>query len=261
VKRTWQIGNILALVFALVANFLTGAQILDLPPIGEISDRYATYLTPAGYAFSIWTLIYLLLIVFAVYQARDLRDPRDDNDIPQLLGPLFIVASICNGLWTFVFVNEWIGLSVVILLLLTASLYAALWRLGVGTTRPSTRDFLVVWLPLMLYTGWVTAASIVNIATYLDSNDVTVSPLASIAVIAVLTVALLTLLFKRNLRELLISCAWALVAVGLRQIQLSQSTSVAIVALVCAGILILAMLFHAIARGLSYDGRIESAPA
>jgi benzodiazapine receptor len=261
VKRTWQIGNILALVFALVANFLTGAQILDLPPIGEISDRYATYLTPAGYAFSIWTLIYLLLIVFAVYQARDLRDPRDDNDIPQLLGPLFIVASICNGLWTFVFVNEWIGLSVVILLLLTASLYAALWRLGVGTTRPSTRDFLMVWLPLMLYTGWVTAASIVNIATYLDSNDVTVSPLASIAVIAVLTVALLTLLFKRNLRELLISCAWALVAVGLRQIQLSQSTSVAIVALVCAGILILAMLFHAVARGLSYDGRTESAPA
>ncbi|GGU45148.1 tryptophan-rich sensory protein [Nocardioides albus] len=260
-KRTWQIGNVLALIFALVANVLTGAQILDLPPIGEISDRYATYLTPAGYAFSIWTLIYLLLVVFAVYQARDLRDPRDDNDTPQLLGPLFVIASICNGLWTFVFVNEWIGLSVVILLLLTASLYAALWRLGVGTTRPSTRDFLMVWLPLMLYTGWVTAASIVNIATYLDSREVTVGPLASIVVIAVLTVALLTLLFKRNLRELLISCAWALAAVGLRQIQLSQSTSVAIVALVCAGILILAMLFHAVARGLSYDGRTESAPA
>jgi hypothetical protein len=261
VKRTWQIGNILALIFALVANFLTGAQILDLPPIGEISDRYATYLTPAAYAFSIWTLIYLLLIVFVVYQARDLRDPHDDNDVPQLLGPLFVIASICNGLWTFVFVNEWIGLSVVILLLLTASLYAALWRLGVGTTRPSTKDFLMVWLPLMLYTGWVTAASIVNIATYLDSRDVTVGPLASIVVIVVLTVALLTLLFKRNLRELLISCAWALVAVGLRQIQLSQSTSVAIVALVCAGILILAMLFHVITRGLSYDVRTESAPA
>lgn len=244
-----------------MANFLTGAQILDLPPIGEVSDRYATHLTPAGYAFSIWTLIYLLLIVFAVYQARDLRDPRDDNDLPQLLGPLFIVASICNGLWTYVFVKEWIGLSVAVLLTLTATLYAALWRLGVGTTRPSPKDFLMVWLPLMLYTGWVTAASIVNIATYLDSKDVTVSPLASIVVIAALTVALLVLLFKRNLRELLISCAWALVAVGVRQIQLSQSTSVAIVALVCAGIAILAMLFHAIARGLSYDGRTESPPA
>lgn len=244
-----------------MANFLTGAQILDLPAIGEISDRYATYLTPAGYAFSIWTLIYLLLIVFVVYQARDLRDPRDDNDIPQRLGPLFIVASICNGLWTYVFVKEWVGLSVVVLLTLTATLYAALWRLGVGTTRPSTKDFLMVWLPLMLYTGWVTAAAIVNIATYLDSMDVTVSPLAAIVVIVVLTVALLTLLFTRNLRELLFSCAWALVAVGLRQIELSQSTSVAIVALVCAGILILAMLVHGIARGLSYGGRTESAPA
>ncbi|MFE6507842.1 TspO/MBR family protein [Nocardioides sp. NPDC057767] len=260
-KRTWQIGNVLALVFALVANFLTGAQILDLPPIGEISDRYATYLTPAAYAFSIWTLIYLLLIVFAVHQARDLRHPRDDNDLPQLLGPLFIVASICNGLWTYVFVKEWIGLSVAVLLTLTAALYAALWRLGVGTSRPSTKDFLMVWLPLMLYTGWVTAASIVNIATYLDSKDVTVSPLASIVVIAVLTVVLLILLFERNLRELLISCAWALVAIGLRQLQLSQSTWVAIVALVCAGILVLAMLFHAMARGLSYDGHPESVRA
>lgn len=260
-KRTWQLGNVLALVFALVANFLTGAQILDLPPIGEISDRYATYLTPAAYAFSIWTLIYLLLVVFAVYQARDLRDPRADNDIPQRLGPLFIVASICNGLWTYVFVKEWVGLSVVVLLTLTVSLYAALWRLGVGTTRPSTKDFLMLWLPLMLYTGWVTAAAIVNIATYLDSEGVTVSPLVAIVVIAVLTVALLVLLLGRNLRELLISCAWALIAVGLRQIDLSQSTSVAIAALVCAGILILAMLFHAMARGLSYDGRAESAPA
>ncbi|NYI79463.1 tryptophan-rich sensory protein [Nocardioides panzhihuensis] len=260
-KRTWQLGNVLALLFALVANFLTGAQILDLPAIGEISDKYATYLTPAGYAFSIWTPIYLLLIVFVVYQARDLRDPRDDNDVPQLLGPLFIVASICNGLWTYVFVKEWVGLSVAVLLTLTATLYAALWRLGVGTTRPSTKDFLMVWLPLMLYTGWVTAASIVNIATYLDSQDVTVSPLATIVVIAVLTAALLALLLKRNLRELLFSCVWALGAIGLRQIQLSQSTSVAVVALVCAGILVLAMLFHGIARGLSYDAPHRGAPA
>lgn len=260
-KRTWQLGNVLALLFALVANFLTGAQILDLPAIGEISDKYATYLTPAGYAFSIWTPIYLLLIVFVVYQARDLRKPRDDNDIPQLLGPLFIIASICNGLWTYVFVQEWVWLSVVILLTLTATLYAALWRLGVGVTRPSTKDFLMVWLPLMLYTGWVTAASIVNIATYLDSQEVTVSPLATIVVMVVLTVALLALLLKRNLRELLISCAWALGAIGLRQIQLSQSTSVAVVALVCAGILVLAMGYHLIARGLSYDGPHRSAPA
>lgn len=260
-KRTWQLGNVIALLFALVANVLTGAQILDLPAIGDISDAYATYLTPAGYAFSIWTLIYLLLIVFAVYQARDLRDPRDDNDVPQRLGPLFIVASICNGLWTYVFVKEWIGFSVVVLLTLTASLYAALWRLGVGTTRPSTKDFLMVWLPLMLYTGWVTAASIVNIATYLDSQSVTVGPLATIVVIAALTVALLALLLRRNLRELLISCAWALVAIGLRQIQLSQSTPVAIVALVCAGVLILAILVHAIVRGLSYDTPRRGAPA
>lgn len=66
---------------------------------------------------------------------------------------------------------------------------------------------------------------------------------------------------RRTQQTLLISCAWALGAFGLRQIQLSQSTSVAVVALVCAGILVLAMLFHGIARGLSYDGPHRGAPA
>src|SRR5690606_13141587 len=100
--------------------------------INEISDKYATYLTPAGYAFSIWSLIYVLLVVLTVYQMRDIFKQREENDLPEAIGPWFIIANICNGLWTYVFVNEFIGLSVGILLLLTGSLYALLWRLRIA---------------------------------------------------------------------------------------------------------------------------------
>ena len=131
-KRFWQIGNISALMFALIMNFLVGTQALNVPSIGGMSDKYATLLTPASYAFSIWSLIYLLLISFVIYQARDLIKPRATNNLPQKIGPWFIIASICNGLWTYIFVSELVGLSVVMLLTLTLALYILLWRLNIA---------------------------------------------------------------------------------------------------------------------------------
>ena len=65
-----------------VARLCTGdefprrAQVLDLPSVAVISEKYATLLTPAGYAFSIWSLIYVLLVVSVVYQARDVFRPN-----------------------------------------------------------------------------------------------------------------------------------------------------------------------------------------
>ncbi|HEV3049988.1 MAG TPA: hypothetical protein VGX50_06755, partial [Longimicrobium sp.] len=56
--RPRQISN---LVFALgqaVAPAITPA--LGLPPVGSVSDRYPTWVVPAGYAFSIWGLIFAL---------------------------------------------------------------------------------------------------------------------------------------------------------------------------------------------------------
>jgi hypothetical protein len=244
-KRLWQLGNILALFFALVANFLVGAQLLSLPSINEISDKYATYLTPAGYAFSIWSLIYILLIVFVVYQARDMLRSRSENNLPQTVGPFFIIASICNGLWTYVFVSEMVGLSVVILLLLTVSLYVLLWRLKIAVDDPPIKTIICVWWPLMIYAGWVTVASVVNIASWLESLNVTLTPLFASAVLIGLGGILGTLLITRNVRELLLACAWGIAAIGVQQIQVSGSQVVLIVALTVAGLLFIAVCIHA----------------
>ena len=178
-KRTWQIGNILALIFALVANFLVGAQILDVAAINEVSDKYATFLTPATYAFSIWSVVYVLLTVFVVYQARDIFKPQKENDLPEKVGPYFIIASVCNGLWTYVFVSDLIGLSVVLLVVLTASLYILLAKLRIATYDARPMTIACVWWPLMLYTGWVTIATVVNIASWLQSISVELSALAA----------------------------------------------------------------------------------
>lgn len=244
-KRFWQSANILSLLFALIANFLIGAQLLNLPAIDDISDKYASYLTPAGYAFAIWSLIYVLLVAFAVYQARDIVRPRSENDLPLKVGPWFIIASICNGLWTFVFVSEMIGLSVVILLCLTASLYILLWRLRVAVDDPPLKTIAFIWWPLMIYTGWVSVASIVNIASWLESRQITLTTLYANIILIGLAIILLALLIKRNVRELLLACAWGVAAIGVQQMQTGGNQSVANTALIIAVLLVVAVAVHA----------------
>jgi len=244
-KRIWQIGNILALIFALAANFAVSAQLLDLPAINEISDKYATYLTPATYAFSIWSLIYLLLIVFVIYQARDIIHPRAENDLPSKTGPYFIIASICNGLWTYVFVNEAVGLSVAILLILTAALYALLARLQIALLDVPKKTIVCVWWPLLLYTGWVTVATVVNIASLLESLGIEIAPWAAAVTLIILAIGLVALLIKRNVRELLLASTWGILAIGMQQLQPAGNDLVATTALLISGLLLVAVAIHA----------------
>ena len=63
-----QLAVILALAATIVVNGLANALPLNGLQTGEISDRFQVFFVPAGYVFSIWGLIYLGLILYAVYQ-------------------------------------------------------------------------------------------------------------------------------------------------------------------------------------------------
>ena len=51
----------------LVINYLSNTGIFNGNTVKIVSDKYHNYFTPADYAFSIWGLIYLDLIVFVFY--------------------------------------------------------------------------------------------------------------------------------------------------------------------------------------------------
>lgn len=244
-KQGWQIGIIASVVFALVGNFVVGAQLLDLPTITAVSDAYATLLTPAGYAFSIWSLIYLLLIVFAVYQARDLLSPDRANNVPQTAGPLFILANVLNGLWPYVFVNEWIGVSVVVLFALTGALYGLLWKLRIAMDDVPIVVIACVWWPIMVYAGWVSIASVVNLASLFDAWGVAPEPLVASGSILLVTSGLAALLAVRHVRELVLAAVWGIVAIGVRQLQVGGDLMVGVTALVAAGMLLILVAYHA----------------
>ncbi|MGQ9502008.1 MAG: tryptophan-rich sensory protein [Anaerolineae bacterium] len=160
-----QILSALAAVATVGFNVVANALPLNNLTTGEISDRFKVYFTPAGYVFSIWGLIYLGLIAFAVYQAL----PAQRNN-PRLerIGLPFVLSCLANIVWLFLWHYEYFLLTLVAMFGLLLCLITIYVRIGVGqVTVPAVERYLV-HLPFSIYLGWVSVASIANTTIVLD---------------------------------------------------------------------------------------------
>lgn len=90
-----QISVIVALIVMIAVNILSNALPLNGLTAGEISDSFDVYFVPAGYVFSIWSLIYLGLIAYAVFQI--LPSQRENPRLRQT-GWWFVVSSAANSI-------------------------------------------------------------------------------------------------------------------------------------------------------------------
>lgn len=151
--------NIGALALVLLFNYLSNALPFNNLTQGDLGELYPVLLTPAAYVFSIWGLIYLALIAFIVYQAMP---GSRDNPLVKAVGILFAVSSLFNILWLFAWHYQRIGWSMIIMLLLLATLIVIYLRIGAVTREKSIYERFLVKYPFSLYLGWVSAATLVN---------------------------------------------------------------------------------------------------
>lgn len=171
-KAMWQILNVVALIAVIVLNGLSNGQLVEGRSVGDISDSYPTYFTPAGVTFAIWGLIYLSLLAFAVYQARDLfRSPGIDMPFLQMIGPWFVISCIANGAWLFPWLYQRPLLSLALMLLLLVSLVMIYLQLEIGAQPVSRTEKWLVHAPFSLYLGWITVATIANSSIALEAVD------------------------------------------------------------------------------------------
>jgi benzodiazapine receptor len=161
--RQWV--NVLAVVATLVINGLANALPLNGLTTGEISDRFQVYFVPAGYVFSIWGLIYVALVAFAVYQALP---SQRDNPRLRRIGYLFALSCVANVAWLFFWHYEVFPLTLVAMLALLLLLIAIYLRLGIGRAQVSTAEKWLVHVPFSIYLGWITVATIANVTSLLD---------------------------------------------------------------------------------------------
>lgn len=150
--------NILAFALVIVMNTLAVTLPLNNQSTGEISDRLNIMLTPAGYVFSIWSLIYLLL---GIWVLRQIPKARRDLPLYTRTSGWFILNCLFNSLWIVMWHYNYFGISVLVMAGILLTLIALYKR--VKSTDPSLLD----QAPFSIYLGWISVAAIVNVTYYL----------------------------------------------------------------------------------------------
>ena len=166
-----QIANVVAVVGSIVFNALVNILPLNGTTTGEVSNAYPNLFTPANYVFSIWGAIYTLLFIFMFYQ---IRTSERESQYLQDIGFLYLLSAVINIAWLTVFhysypaPNDLIILTAVPIFGLFLTLLYIYLRLGVGVREASRGVKLAVHLPLSVYLGWLSVATIANTASILN---------------------------------------------------------------------------------------------
>jgi hypothetical protein len=211
--------NIIAFALTVVINGLAGGTtILGGKLTSEISDANPTLITPAGYVFSIWGVIYVLLGIFVVFQALPSQKTKGYQE---RIGWLFILSSLLNIAWLFLWQFEYLSLSVVLMFLLLATLIAIYLRLNIGESAVPLREKLAVHLPFSVYLGWITIASIANVSVTLvsvgwDGFGISQETWAILIIIIALLITLLVLATRKDVAYGLV-VIWALLGIAVKQ--------------------------------------------
>ncbi|MEM7297643.1 MAG: tryptophan-rich sensory protein [Bacteroidota bacterium] len=156
-----RIYPVLTLLLAIVINFLANFLPIGGRTTGEVSDSYPTFFTPAGFTFSIWGLIYFLLLTYVIYQflAKRTTDPTLIDKINRY----FVINSLANTLWILAWHFELITISLIlmgVILYTVISIYRRIYKYGIFRFR----DKLFIRLPFSVYLGWITVATLANLS-------------------------------------------------------------------------------------------------
>jgi len=198
--------------------------------IGDISDKYPTELTPAGYAFAIWAMIYLGLFAFVFYQIFLTTDMS--CRIVKEIGYLFVISNFLNAGWIFLFTTNTptsIGFSCLFILsLLACNFYiqskSNSWK---EKNQHTLADIIITDVTFSFYNGWVTVASIVNITIFLKSIGVDAEKQTACvwAAVMVVVAALINLMIIVRQKDPVIPLVYIWAVLAIRHSHISDGDS------------------------------------
>lgn len=153
-----QAAVVAALAGTIAVNGLANALPLNGRTTGEISNQFPLKITPPGYVFAIWGLIYGGLIGYAIYQA--LPAQRDNERLRRIAWP-FVFSCAANVAWLFLWHHGQYKLTLGAMIGLLLSLILIDLRIGRGEPAPLAEK-LLARLPFSIYLGWVSVATLIN---------------------------------------------------------------------------------------------------
>jgi hypothetical protein len=232
---------LVAILATLTINALSNFFPLKGANIGKISNTIfqGVQITPANYAFAIWGLIYIGLIAYGIYQLRPAQ--RRDPTL-QRVSILLIVACVAQITWVYLFTMRLFWLSVVAMLVILVALINAYLQLGVGKIQVLRDRHWLAHIPFSIYLGWISVATIVNIASALYSSNWDGWGINSnywtVIMLVIATIIAAIVAIKRA--DIAFTCVfiWAYVAIAIRQLNNPMISITAVASAIVLGILL-----------------------
>ncbi len=248
------VANGIALVFTIVMNYLSNTGLFNGNTMKTISDKYANYFTPAGYAFSIWGLIYLGLIAFVCYTGRSLFRKDANDEILQKIGGWFLLSCLANSLWVVAWLYDYTGASVLIMAVLLLSLVKIVTNTHMQVTARLLADKAFVIWPFALYIGWVSVAFVANTAAFLTKIswnrwgiDEVVWTVVMIGVAGLINILMVG--YRRMFAFGMVGI-WALAAIAVANREVQQERVIIYACYIAIGLILLSILATLISHRL-----------
>jgi hypothetical protein len=250
--------NSIAVIATIVVNTIAVVLPLNGKETGQLSDNIPNLFVPSGITFSIWSIIYIFLIIFMLYQVLDIiKKAKQDNGYIGKIGFWFISASIANIVWIFLWHYEYVTLSLFAMLLLFASLLLIYQRLEIGLTNTIIKEKIAVHITISIYLGWITVATIANVTAVLVKLDVGGLFLGeaswAILVTAVATIITILIILRRGDYAFSLVIIWALIGIVIKRLSDDEmygiQTNIAITATVAIILVTFVIIFKIIKTG------------
>lgn len=158
------LANALGYVFTIVMNWLSISIPLGGITIQELADRYDNPFTPTPGTFSIWSVIFTLLLVFSLWPLIQSWGKSKISPVQKNIGWLYLVTCIANGAWVAAWQYQYISLSVIIMLVLLVTLIRI--HIAVRAAKPTRFDSIITIPTFSIYLGWISVATIANITAW-----------------------------------------------------------------------------------------------
>jgi hypothetical protein len=235
--------NIVFFVLTIIANGLANGIPLNGQTTGQISAKYPSLFTPSGFTFSIWGLIYISLTAFVVYQ---MLPAQRDNSLIQKISPFFKASCIANAIWIFAWHYDALFLSLIFMACILFSLIAIYRSLSLSKNKVGLTDYIFIFFPFSLYTGWITVATIANISavqTGMGWDDVGVQAVTwTLVKLAIAGAIGATIILRRSDAIFGLVVAWAAYGISVKQIAVPSVSGAALVLTILAVILVISEL-------------------
>jgi hypothetical protein len=220
-ELTRQLVTAIAIIASIVVNTISNIFPLNGVNVGTLSNTLLApvQITPANYAFAIWGVVYLGLMAFGIYQfqSTERHNPRLERS-----GYLLTIACVAQCAWIYLFLARLFPLSIVAMLGILLPLIVMYQCLGIGQQNVSKQEQWFLKIPISIYLGWISVATVVNVASSLYVSEWDgwgIAPTAWTVLMMLVSGALATYIFiERHDTAYVLVIVWALLGIAIRQI-------------------------------------------